>query len=63
MMLDWTQIVADGANFTDSGNIWEIEIAGLFLWIWEREITPKFVAGAAGRIVVPFTETVLKGKA
>ena len=46
---------------TDSGNSWGIEIPQHFVWIWEREISPEFLAGAAARIVVPFTEIVLKG--
>ena len=45
----------------DSVDIWEIEIAVPFLWIWEMEMTPNFVAWAASRIVVPFTGTKGKG--
>lgn len=32
-----------------------------FCLIWEKEITPKFPAGTAGRIVIPFTEIVVRG--
>lgn len=57
-------IVAIGANCTDSVNCWKIEMSGYFVWIWEREISPKFPATAATGIVVPFTEilTSLRNK-
>lgn len=52
---------ADGTNCTDSANSWEIEIPEHIVWIWEREIALKFLTVEAARVVVLFTEIVLKG--
>lgn len=51
---------AGGTNCSDSANSWEREIPEHIVWIWEREIAPKFLTIEAANVVALFTEIVLK---